>query len=96
MAPGRSFLLTGHPHVMVEAVKKAEKSSDLIVRLFETAGTRLQTTVTAGFPISEAWLSDLMENKLQPVEVKDRSLPLTFGPFEIVTLRLARASAYEN
>ncbi|WP_274653185.1 alpha-mannosidase [Paenibacillus humicola] len=84
---GRSFLLPGHPHVMVEAVKRSEDGGGLVVRLYETAGTRLQTTLAAGFSFAEAWLADLMETKLERLETDGANIPLSFGPFEIKTVR---------
>ncbi|KKC46846.1 alpha-mannosidase [Paenibacillus sp. D9] len=86
---GRSFLLPDHPHVMVEAVKRAEDDGDLVIRLYETAGTRLKTTVRAGFALSEAWLADLMEQKQHPLEISGGAVELAFDPFEVKTLKLS-------
>jgi len=88
----KSWLHPGHPHVMVETVKRAEDSDDLIVRLYETAGTRVRTALRVGFDVSGAWATDLMEEHPTPVPVSDGAVELRFDPFEIVTLRLARAS----
>lgn len=90
----RSFLSLGHPHVMVESVKKAEDGDDIIVRLFETSGTRIQTRLQLGFAAEEAWTADLLERRLTRVDLEDGALiPLTFAPFEIITLRLKAAMA---
>ncbi|MDQ0060239.1 alpha-mannosidase [Paenibacillus harenae] len=83
-----AFLSLGHPNVMVEAVKQAEDGDDLIVRLYETAGTRVHTALRLGFEAREAWLTDLMEYKLEAMPIEGDEIRLTFAPFEIVTLRL--------
>ncbi|OXM17130.1 alpha-mannosidase [Paenibacillus herberti] len=87
---GRSFLVTGHPHVMVESVKQAEDDGDIVVRLYETAGTRLHTKLQAGFPVGEAWLTDLLERKSEPLDATGDALELDFGPFEVKTVKLSR------
>ncbi|TFE27530.1 alpha-mannosidase [Cohnella luojiensis] len=89
-----SFLHLDHSNVMIETVKKAEEGDDLIVRLYETAGTRLQTKLRTGFEISEAWLADLMETDIDRLHPEDGALALSFTPFEIKTLRLVTASRF--
>jgi alpha-mannosidase len=87
-----SLLRPGHPHVMIETVKKAEDDGDLIVRLYETAGSRLETTLELGFDVSEAWLADLMETRLERIPCVSGKLTISFTPFEIKTLRFTTGS----
>lgn len=84
-----AFLRLDHPHVMVEAVKQAEEGDDLIVRLYETAGTRVHAMLRPGFEVQEAWLCDLMERKLEAILVEGGEIGLAFAPFDILTLRLS-------
>ncbi|WP_246470199.1 alpha-mannosidase [Cohnella nanjingensis] len=84
-----SLLQADHPNVMIEAVKRAEDGEDLIVRLYETAGSRLRTTLHAGFDIAQAWEADLMEAKTEQLHPAGRAIALSFAPFEIKTLRLS-------
>lgn len=89
LAARQSFLLPGHPNVMVEAVKMAEDDGDVVIRLYETAGTYAQTTLRTGFDFEEAWLADLMEDKLERLAAEGRTIALAFTPFEIKSLRLS-------
>ncbi|WP_372661642.1 alpha-mannosidase [Cohnella sp.] len=91
-----SFLQLDHSNVMVETVKKAEDGEDLIVRIYETAGTHLQTILQTGFDLSEAWLADLMEAKIERLQPEDGALLLTFTPFEIKTIRLTAVSLFRH
>ncbi|WP_052852878.1 alpha-mannosidase [Streptomyces avicenniae] len=77
-----------HEAVVVEAVKLADDGSgDVIVRLFESLGGRAVTTLTAGFPLAGAVVTDLLERPLADApEVTDGRL--TLRPFQILTLRL--------
>ncbi|MFZ3493246.1 alpha-mannosidase [Streptomyces sp. 5.8] len=82
--------------VVVESVKLAEdRSGDVIVRLYESRGGRAHATLAAGFPLSAAVESDLLERPLEGTAVSapapDGTIPLTLRPFQIVTVRLHRA-----
>ncbi|MFE9560544.1 alpha-mannosidase [Streptomyces sp. NPDC006487] len=82
--------------VVVESVKLAEdRGGDVIVRLYESRGGRARATLAAGFPISAAIESDLLERPLEGTAVSapapDGTVPLALRPFQIVTVRLHRA-----
>ncbi|MCE9560208.1 MAG: hypothetical protein K8R88_14815 [Armatimonadetes bacterium] len=73
-------------HVIVEAVKKAEDTDGLIVRLYECHNTRGSAELSRAGSISQAWLCDLNETPLQELEVIDGRLSFDYKPFEILTL----------
>lgn len=82
--------------VVVESLKLAEdRSGDVVVRLYESRGGRAQATLAAGFPLSAAVESDLLERPLEGTAVggpsPDGTVALTLRPFQILTLRLHRA-----
>ena len=76
-----------HPHVMVEAVKKAEDSDHLIVRLYETAGTAARATVRFGLPCAAIEEADLLENPIGVLRENGSQVELRFAPFEVKTIR---------
>lgn len=75
--------------VTLGAVKRAEKSEDLIIRLAEKSGRHSKAVLT--FPQSVCISAcDMLEwEDLSPAESTDR-LELEFTPFEIKTLRIKR------
>jgi alpha-mannosidase len=75
--------------VVIEAVKRAEDSSDIVIRLYEATGATVDAKVSFGIPVSSVVESDLMERALREVELVDGSVSLGFGPFEIKTLRVS-------
>jgi alpha-mannosidase len=78
-----------NPAVVVEAVKLAEdRSGDVVVRLYESAGGRANTTLTANFPLAGTHEVDLLERPLDTGALDGSRLRLR--PFQIVTVRLAR------
>lgn len=87
-----SLVGTGHPAVTVESVKLAEdRSGDVVVRLYESAGGRARTTLRVGFPVVRAQVTDLLERPLHEADTDGHGLVLSLRPFQILTLRLTPA-----
>jgi alpha-mannosidase len=83
--------------IEVDAVKFADDGSgDLIVRLHEACGDRVRVSVACAQRIREAWRCNLLEEELGGEEVGDGIVAFTLRPFEIVTLRLRRASGSDG
>jgi alpha-mannosidase len=84
-----SFLRVDRPGVVIDAVKKAEDTDAIVVRLYEAWGQRGPARLTCAAPVAEARRTDLLEheqNRLEP-DV-DGSIPLHLRPFEIFTVLL--------
>ncbi|NEC19210.1 alpha-mannosidase, partial [Streptomyces parvus] len=87
-----ALVSTGHPAVTVESVKLAEdRSGDVIVRLYESAGGRARARLTVSFPVTEARITDLLERPLHPAVTDEDGLVLDLRPFQILTVRLTPA-----
>jgi alpha-mannosidase len=83
--------------IEVDAVKLADDGSgDLIVRLHESCGNRVRVSVACAQRIREAWRCNLLEEEQGGEEVGDGIVTLTLRPFQIVTLRLRRASGSDG
>ncbi|MEN3304166.1 MAG: alpha-mannosidase [Micromonosporaceae bacterium] len=82
--------------VAVEAVKLADdQSGDVVVRLYESLGGRAATRLRTGFPLAGAVACDLLERPLPDGDLPlgpDGVVPLALRPFQVLTLRLGRAS----
>jgi alpha-mannosidase len=96
-APLAPLVAVDNERVMVEAVKLADdRSGDVIVRLYEAAGSHADTTVTFGFDSGEAWVTDLLEGRLLAAELApaiqcgEGQVRLGLRPFQVVTLRISR------
>jgi len=76
--------------VVIEAVKQAEDDGDIVISLYEATGATVDARLTFGMPISAVAESDLMETPLRDLDLVDRGVTLTFGPFEIKTLRVTK------
>jgi alpha-mannosidase len=76
--------------VVVETVKKAETSDDMIVRMYESFGGQTKATVTVPEGFKTAHLCDLMENEIEKLDFDGRSVKLPIKNFEIVTLKFSK------
>ena len=65
----------------------------MVVRLYECHGGRARATLHTGFPLAGAEVNDLLERPLagEQVSVEGGAVAVTLRPFQILTLRLARA-----
>jgi len=75
-------------NVIIETVKKAEKSDDIILRLYEASGATTRTTLTFDREINTVWRTNLLEEPEQSLDHQQKSVKLTLSPFEILTLRV--------
>ncbi len=83
-----SFISVDAPNVIVEAIKKAEDSEAIIVRLYECHGMGVRATVGFGFPVRSVQLVNLMEESIEDDAWDPNSMQLSFRPFEIRTLKV--------
>ncbi len=86
----RSLIEVDTPQVMVEAIKRAEDSDAVIVRLYEAWGRPCTAHVRTTLPAARAHLCDLLERNQEEVSVHDAHIKLDLAPFKIVTLKLER------
>jgi len=82
----RSLVSVDTPEVRVEAIKRAEDSDAVIVRLYEAWGRPCRARITTTLPQSRVVLCDLLER-----ERAETSLELDFRAFQVVTLKLEGA-----
>jgi alpha-mannosidase len=80
--------LHGDP-VELAALKKAEDSNDIILRLYEPHGSRAITTIETARSLRSASLVNILENnaELSAVE-KEHRIKLSFRPFQVISLKL--------
>jgi len=82
------FISCEDRNIVIESVKKAEDSTDLIVRLYECHNARGQAELFCARTPEAAWICDMEENNLEELDVHDGMVLFPYKPFEIVTLKL--------
>ncbi len=88
LPPSASMLHSDCDNVMIETVKKAEDSDDLIVRLYETHGCDVKARLHFNFDVDSVQLADMMEENPRKLTMRNNSVKLAFRPFEIHTIKL--------
>ncbi len=83
-----SMLSVDNPSVIIDTVKMAEDSDDIIVRIYEHKNSHVHTTLKTAFRIREAYETDLLENCTEKLDKEDDLITLDFHPFEIKTIRI--------
>ena len=92
------LVTSSDPRVLISAVKLADdRSGDLIVRLYESAGGRASTTVAVDLAgVESVRAADLLERPLDTVEhtgtAEGVAIELVFRPFQVRTLRVTRGA----
>jgi alpha-mannosidase len=77
--------------VIVEAVKLAEDTDDLVLRLYESEGRGMSVRVKAGFSLQGAQTANMLEEPSGELAIAGDAIALSFRPFEIKTVILRPA-----
>jgi alpha-mannosidase len=84
----RSFFSVDNPGVVLDTVKKAEDSGDLILRFYESHGAHQEATLTIDGKIAKAARVNLLEEEDAPIRAGARQIKLKLRPFELLSLKL--------
>ncbi len=85
-----SLVSCDRENVVIETVKKAEESDDMILRLYESFDSRGKVTVTVPEGFKTAYLCDTLENEQKELTMTGNTVTLPYKNFEILTLKFKR------
>jgi len=92
LPPQHSFFEISPENVILTAVKEAEDSGDLIIRMYEAYGLNTEAEIKFDIAPSKVWQTDLMEwDKYLPkteYEVKGNGVSVPLEAWEIKTLKV--------
>jgi alpha-mannosidase len=83
-----SILKVDKDNVIIEVVKKAEDSDDIIVRLYECHNKRSRVNMTVFNELESVIECNLMERDLQHVEFDKNNFSFEIKPYEIKSFKL--------
>ena len=93
---GKSFFKIDSSNVIIDTVKLAEDGTgDIILRMFESMQASEDVELTVNLPFDKAYITDMMENRSEGTDVsvcrdfEKCKIKLSFGAFEVKTLRLS-------
>ncbi len=89
--PSQLSLFSMDPNsIIISALKKAEESDDLILRLYEAVGSKVNSEIRVNnvLPLLDVEETNLIEDSIGHVKVSNGKILTVFSPFEIKTFRI--------
>jgi len=83
-----AIITVSKPNIVIDSIKKAEDTNDIIVRLHEASGIDTKAMLTIGIKIANIFECDLLENNQREVNISNSKINLKFKPYEIKTIKL--------
>ncbi|MCG8569318.1 MAG: alpha-mannosidase [Spirochaetes bacterium] len=83
-----SFVHYEANNIVIDTIKKAEKTDKVIIRLYEAHNKRSQLKLSFYQNIKTVTLVNLMEKEIKPLNFDQNVVELAIKPFEIVTLSI--------
>lgn len=84
----RSYFTCDSDSVILDTVKAAENGSGIIVRLYESGGTKTDVSLSTILPCSRVVECNLVETDETEVPTENGAFRFTIRPFEIKTFRI--------
>jgi alpha-mannosidase len=83
---GQSFASVDDPNVVLDTIKRGERSDSLVLRLYEAHGGRGVAHVRLAQPFERARLANALEEETGDVTVENGVLVLPYRPHEVLTV----------
>ncbi len=84
--PAEPFAAVDDPNVVLDTIKRGERSDDLVLRLYEAHGARGVARVRLASPVGEARLANALEEETGVVAIEDGALVLPYRPNQVLTV----------
>jgi len=87
----RSFVSVGPDNIILSSFKKemGYYNRGVILRFYEAFGQKTEAKIDLPWAV-DAWETDLIERPAKKIEAAGKTIALSFEPFEIKTIRVAR------
>ncbi|HVM68691.1 MAG TPA: glycoside hydrolase family 38 C-terminal domain-containing protein [Gaiellaceae bacterium] len=85
---GRAVASVDDPNLVLDTVKRAESSDELVLRLYEAHGARGTALLHVALPFSEAVLATGLEDDLEPLRLAEGAVELPYLPHQLLTVKL--------
>jgi alpha-mannosidase len=84
--PESSFAGVDDPNVVLDTIKRGERSDALVLRLYEAHGGRGVARVRLAQPFDRARIANALEEGTGAAEVEDGAIVLAYRPHEVITV----------
>ena len=79
------------PNLVLDTIKRGERSGALVLRLYEAHGGRGVARVQLAVPVQRVRLATALEDEAGDVELEDGVLVLPYRPHEVLTVLVEQA-----
>jgi alpha-mannosidase len=86
-----SFASVDDPNLVLDTIKRGERSDTLVLRLYEAHGGRGVARVQFAKPVQRARLANALEEETGEVQLKSGMLVLPYRPHEVLTVLVEQA-----
>lgn len=87
--PGVSFARADDPNLVLDTIKRAEDSTQLVLRLYEAHGARGVARLHLARPFSSVVCANALEDDLHELECDGDAVVIPYRPHEIVTVKIS-------
>jgi alpha-mannosidase len=87
--PEAAFAALDDANLVLDAIKRAEDSDALVLRLYEAHGGRGTARVRVNAPFTSARRANLLEDDGEALEVDGDAIAIPYRPHEIVTVKVS-------
>jgi len=91
-----SFIRLNKDNVAAEVIKKSEAGGNIIVRLYEFEGARVDVSAVLGVSIDKIFECDMLENNIVELDKTNQGFNFTIKPYEIKTFKIYGKHALQN
>lgn len=82
----KSLLNITGPEIVISALKKAEKSDDLVIRLYNESDHEVTTQIALNYPVKRAFACTLDEKPIEEISCTENKVEAAFKPWQINTI----------
>lgn len=83
-----SLASVNKPNIIIETLKTAEDSDEMVIRMYETWNQKTDCTLSVCGEIEQAHETNLLEENEQKLFAEGNSIKLSFKPFELKTVKI--------
>lgn len=74
-------------NVIADTVKPAEAGDGIVTRIFEPNGAKVNAEISVPYGCKQVFVTDLRENQLDELQIKNGMVSFDFKPFEVATFK---------
>ncbi|MFC0470519.1 alpha-mannosidase [Halalkalibacter kiskunsagensis] len=84
----QSFIEVTSDHVVLDTCKPSEDGKGLILRFYESSGSKEEVNISFHIPVDTVEETNLLEEEAVVLPIKNNTLTTVFKPFEVKTIRI--------